>query len=307
MMQKPTENGGEITIKVKFDKVERSSFFSGLKIYGENFLTSVNLAGTKSATNFSMKKTYQIANGIAAVFTIIFNYLSNTGIFAGKSIGEVSNEIENLFTPAGYAFSIWGLIYLLLLGFVIYTGRSLFQPNNTEADGFVEKIGWWFILTCVANCAWIVTWLYGYTGVSVLIMIVFLVALLKILVEALKYRSGVAQKWLINTPFQIYAGWVSVALIAAAAAWLAKIGWSAWGISEISWTIIMIFIAVLINLYMTWKKDAPVFAFAAVWALIAIAVANKSGSNEIYTMALSCAALLFLSSCDHLYKRRTLI
>lgn len=250
-----------------------------------------------------MKKILQIANGVALVFTIVFNYLSNTGIFGGKTIGDVSAENDNLFTPAGYAFSIWGVIYLLLLGFVFYTGRSLFKPENNKSDSFIEKIGWWFVVTCIANCAWILTWLYGYTGLSVMVMVIFLFALLKILLDALQYNSGAAQKWFINIPFQIYTGWVSVALIAAAAAWLDKIGWSGWGISEVSWTMILIIIATLINLLMTWKKNAPVFALVAVWALIAIAVANKGGSGEIYFTALAAAALLFISSGIKLVKR----
>ncbi|MGZ5197565.1 MAG: tryptophan-rich sensory protein, partial [Kaistella sp.] len=77
-----------------------------------------------------MTKKLQIANGFALVFTITFNYVSNTGIFNGKTIGNVSDQYHTLITPAGYAFSIWGLIYLLLLGFVIYTGRSLFYAEK---------------------------------------------------------------------------------------------------------------------------------------------------------------------------------
>ncbi|KIA88423.1 hypothetical protein [Kaistella jeonii] len=252
-----------------------------------------------------MLKKLQIANGFFLVFTIIFNYLSNTGIFNGKTIANVSDQYHNLFTPAGYAFSIWGVIYLLLIGFVFYTGRSLFNPSKNESDGFVEKIGWWFVISCLANCAWIVTWLYGFTGISVIVLLVSLVALLIILLEALKYNSGVAQKWFINIPFQIYTGWVSVALIAAVAAWLTKIKWSGLGISEINWTIILIIIASLIHLFMTWKKNAPVFAFVAVWALIAIAIANKEVSQEIYFIALSFAGMLFISSCLKIFYKKS--
>lgn len=79
-----------------------------------------------------MLKKLQIANGFFLVFTIVFNYLSNTGIFNGKTIANVSDQYQNLFTPAGYAFSIWGFIYLLLIGFVFYTGRSLFNPEKNE-------------------------------------------------------------------------------------------------------------------------------------------------------------------------------
>ena len=253
-----------------------------------------------------MIKKLQIANGFFLVFTIIFNYLSNTGIFNGKTIANVSNEYQNLFTPSGYAFSIWGLIYLLLIGFVFYTGRSLFKTSKNEADGFVEKIGWWFVVSCLANCAWILTWLYGFTGVSVIVLFIAFISLLMILMEALKYNSNNAQKWFINFPFQIYAGWVSVALIAAAAAWLTKIGWNGWGISEINWTIILIIIASIIHLFMTWKKNAPIFALVAVWALIAIAIANKEVSEEIYFTALIAAGIILLSSFIKIFKKNSL-
>ena len=250
-----------------------------------------------------MRKKLQIANGFFLVFTIIFNYLSNTGIFNGKTIANVSNEYQNLFTPAGYAFSIWGLIYLLLIGFVFYTGKSLFKPAKNDADGFVEKIGWWFVISCIANCVWILTWLYGYTGLSVFVLLVLLISLLKMVLEALKYNSGNSQKWFINFPFQIYAGWVSVALIAAAAAWLTKIGWNGLRISEINWAIILMIIASIINLFMTWKKNSPMFALVAVWALVAIAMANKEMNQEIYFTALISAGIVFVSSLVKIFKK----
>lgn len=253
-----------------------------------------------------MKKTLQIANGFFLLFTIIFNYLSNTGIFNGKTIANVSNQYHNLFTPAGYAFSIWGLIYLLLIGFVFYTGRSLFSPSKSEADGFVEEIGWWFVVSCLSNCVWILTWLYGFIGVSVIVLAVAFISLLMILMEALKYNSGNAQKWFINFPFQIYAGWVSVALIAAIAAWLTKITWSGLGLSEVTWTIILIVIASIIHLFMTWKKNAPLFALVAVWALVAIAIANKEASHEVYLAALIAAGIIFISSCIKIFKKNSL-
>ena len=252
-----------------------------------------------------MKKTLQIANGFALVFTIIFNYVSNTGVFNGKTIGNVSDQYHTLITPAGYAFSIWGLIYLLLLGFVYYTGRSLFNANKNETDGFVEKIGWWFVVSCFANCAWIVAWLYGFSGISVSILVVAMISLVKILLEALKYNNSTAEKWFINIPFQIYAGWMSVALIVATTSWLHKIDWNGWGISESIWTITMIAIAAVIHLLMTWQKNAPFFAFVGAWAFIAISQSNDEGS-AVYIFAIVAAVILFINSCINLYKGRSL-
>lgn len=252
-----------------------------------------------------MKRTLQIANGIALVFTIVFNYVSNTGVFNGKTIGNVSDQYHTLITPAGYAFSIWGLIYLLLFGFVIYTGKSLFNPEKNEADGFVEKIGWWFVISCIANCTWIVAWLYGFSGVSVLILVIAMISLIKILLEALKYKDSNAQKWFINVPFQIYAGWMSVALIVATASWLHKIGWNGVGISETTWTITMISIASVIHLLMTWKKNTPLFAFVGFWAFIAIAQSNE-GNSPLYIFAVVAAAVLLISSIVNIVKTKSL-
>jgi hypothetical protein len=94
-------------------------------------------------------------------------------------------------------------------------------------------------------------------------------------------------------------------LIAATAAWLTKIGWNGWGISEVNWTIILMVIASIIHLFMTWKKNAPIFALVAVWALIAIAVANREASSAIYSTALAFAGLLFLSSVIKIFYKKT--
>ena len=64
-----------------------------------------------------MKKTLQISNGVALLITITINYLSVAGIFGGQTVKEISDKYHNYFTPAGYAFSIWGPeeVYLKLM------------------------------------------------------------------------------------------------------------------------------------------------------------------------------------------------
>lgn len=263
------------------------------------------VAGKPAYKLVRMKRTLQIANVVALVATIIFNYLSNTGIFDGKTIGDVSDQYHTSITPAGYAFSIWGLIYLLLFAFVIYTGRSLFKPGKNEAVGIIERIGWWFVLSCLANCAWIVVWLNGWSGLSVVILAIAMISLIKILTETLDFAGTPAKKWFINVPFQIYAGWMSVALIVATAAWLGKIGWDGWGISGEIWTVILIAVATVIHLLMTWRKDSPIFALVGTWAFVAIAHANTDTSSKIYYFAMICAAVLLCSSLFNIIRRKS--
>lgn len=246
-----------------------------------------------------MKKTLPIANGIALIFTIVINYFSNTGIFNGNTMKIVSDKYHNYFTPAGYAFSIWGLIYLGLLGFVCYTGSVYFKKKlqNIEDKNIILNIGWWFVISCISNSFWIIAWLYEYTGLSVIIMIALLFSLLKIIINTrMELDFHPLKKYLfIFWPFAIYSGWIAVALIADVAAWLTKINWNGGGISEIAWTIIMIVVAGLINVLMVWKRNLREFAVVGIWALMAIAFANK---NEVLSIVYTCylmSAILLIS------------
>jgi hypothetical protein len=225
----------------------------------------------------------------------VINYLSNTGIFNGNTMQTISERYENLFTPAGYAFSIWGLIYLGLLGFVSYTGRVLFKKYTEEP--LLAKIGWWFVLSCVANSLWVITWLNDFTGFSVILMIVLFVSLLKIVINTrmeLDYHPF-KNYLFIFWPFALYFGWISVAMIANIAAFLTKINWDGWGFTDVNWTIIMICIAGLINIMMIITRNLREYGVVGIWALMAIAGANKNnalGTPVIYSCYIVSALIL---------------
>jgi hypothetical protein len=251
-----------------------------------------------------MKKLLQILNGIALVSTIFMNYLSNTGLMNNTTIGEISGGLRTLFTPAGYAFSIWGLIYIMLLGFAIYQGRSLFV--KVRDDDFVLKVGYWFVISCIANSLWVVSWVYGYTGLSCVFIFLLLVSLLKIVWNNRMELwdapiSVIAFLW---WPFVIYSGWVTVASIANVSAYLVKIDWNGFGLSPLLWTMIMIVIATVINLSITWKRNMREFALVGAWALIAIGIANQDSEITIAYTAFVAAAILILSSGIHGFKNR---
>jgi hypothetical protein len=129
-----------------------------------------------------------------------------------------------------------------------------------------------------------------------------MISLLMILIPALDFAKNSLKKWLINVPFQIYAGWMSVALIVATASWLQKIGWNGFGIPEAAWTIILVSIATVIHLLMTWRKNAPFFAFVGAWAFVAIAQSNSDTNPVISSFAIIAALVLVISSVIHLFK-----
>ncbi|MEX0997151.1 MAG: tryptophan-rich sensory protein [Flavobacteriaceae bacterium] len=250
-----------------------------------------------------MKKTLQISNGIAYVSMIFINYLSNTGLINGNTNASISRDVQNLFTPAGYAFSIWGLIYLLVLGFVIYQGLGLFKKSLD--NDVASKVGIWFVISCVANGLWLFAWLHEFLGLSVLVMLVLLYSLIKIVVRTRKEHLNPSFKIILFLwwPFGIYVGWISVALIANVAGYLTQIDWNGFGLSSAFWSLTMILIAGALNLFITWKRNMREFAFVGAWALTAIAIANREVDQTISYTATVVAVILVLSSILHAFKK----
>jgi len=248
-----------------------------------------------------MRQSLKILNALSLAVTIIVNYLSNTGFFNGKTIADVSDKYVNYFTPAGFTFSIWGLIYLGLIAFIIYT----FTKNAKEH--VITRTGWWFIISCIANCSWIVAWLYDYTGLSVLILFIQLICLLAIIVKNyMGTRSAsFSERCFVWIPFSLYGGWLTVALIADVAAYLTKINWTGFGIAEATWCMMMIWVAGLIHVYVAWKRRLYWFSIVGVWALAGIAFANEDVSN-IKNTAITVAIIIFIVILVVLFSKKKL-
>jgi hypothetical protein len=243
-----------------------------------------------------MKRFYAILNLVITVAVIAWNGLSNTGVIGGKTVGDVSDDLYNLFTPAGYAFSIWGLIFLTLLVNAIYQVRTAFKGDEIK-QGLVLT-GPWLTLANIGNGAWIWFWLNEYTGVSVIIMIIILLALLKTAFMLNIHRAPVSRELLVFGwwPISLYLGWISVALIANVAAYLSFNGWAD-TVNEELFTILMLIIATVVNLFVLYTRSMRTFCWVGVWALSAIAY--RSEIDSILYTAISCAALLVILTIVH--------
>jgi hypothetical protein len=154
--------------------------------------------------------------------------------------------------------------------------------------------------------SWIFAWLFHYTDTSVIIMSLLLLSLLIIVFRTRMELDDeplpvIAFFW---WPFSFYSGWISVALIANVAAYLTSIGWDGLGISEVVWTIIIIIIAAIINLAITWTRNMREFAVVGAWGLAAVGIANQEDHILIYYTAITAAAVLLISSSVHAIKNR---
>ncbi|MEM6803666.1 MAG: tryptophan-rich sensory protein [Bacteroidota bacterium] len=186
------------------------------------------------------KTTDWLGNIIALAITIFVNYLATALPIGGQTTGQVSDTYFNLFTPAGFTFAIWGVIYLSLIVFAIYQALPA-QRNDAEIAG----ISIYFQLSCLFNSTWIFAWHYNWIIVSMILMIgiwISLILVYKHLNIALN-RGNFLRSLMLRFPFSIYTGWITVAFIANLSALQTAMGWNDLGLDEITWTWIKIAIA----------------------------------------------------------------
>jgi hypothetical protein len=218
----------------------------------------------------------KIATAVSYVLMVVVNGLANALPINNRSTGAISDAYPNLFAPAGLTFSIWGLIYLLLAGYTLYQ-FGLFQSD--KGKGRVElfqRIGLYFILSSLANIAWIFAWHYDFIGVSVLIMSVILFSLIKIADILNKEKLSLKEKAFIHVPFSVYFGWITVAAIANITIFLVSINWNGFRISDQIWTVVVLLAGLLIGSIRMWKDKNIAYGLVFVWAYAGILLKHVS-------------------------------
>lgn len=225
-----------------------------------------------------------IANIIWFFAVIVVNYLAVNLPIWWMTTGDLSDLYPNLFTPAWLTFSIWGLIYLALAWFVIRQIVDLYKKNSI---GITKKIWIWFLLSCLINMWWIFAWHYKVVWLSVVIMILFLIVLIVIAnkVQMWKKLWTWWDKLLVQIPFSLYLGWISVATIANISTWLVNTWWTMRWMTDIFWTILVIVVAALLALISLYKKYNIIFALVVVRAFIGIII-KRIDVDPIYAKSI---------------------
>ena len=250
-------------------------------------------------------KIIRILNLVTLLVTLTVNALANILPINNLQTGAVSDSFAALFTPAGYVFAIWGVIYLTLTVFAVYQVLPS-QKDNARLD----RIGIWFILANLFNGGWIFAWHYLQFPLSLLLMLGLLVSLLVIY---LRLGIGITQnkpneRWLVDMPFSIYLGWISVATIANISVVLLDLNWDGFGLTETIWTIIVLIVGTALGLLMALKRSEVFYTLVLIWAFIGI-TQNGSGDNLVTITAWISAAVLaiFLVIARSVLRRKQLI
>ncbi len=185
-------------------------------------------------------------------------------------------QVDPPVQPAGYAFSIWGVIYLWLLA---SAGYGLFV--RAESAGW-DATRWPLMVSLVVGAPWISVAILSPVWATVMIWVMLGSALLALL------RAPVEDRWLLQAPIALYAGWLTAASFVATGLLGAGYGVIAGGVGW-AWAMLLAALAVGIAVQRN-LPGQPFYGAAIVWALIAVAVQNIDGSVAVAALALIGAA-----------------
>lgn len=245
----------------------------------------------------------QLAVIVTTIFTLVMNGAANAIPLNGRDTGAISDSFNALFVPAGYVFSIWGVIYIGLLAYTFY--HSL--PSQRSND-IMQRTGWWVALSSIFNGAWIYFWHYGIYPVTMLVMLLLLATLIVIFQKGNIGRTtyGPVMTWVFGIPFAIYLGWITVATIANASAVLIDAGWNGWGITPLIWTYLMLAAGVIVSWIMAATRSVAAYHLVLVWAFVGISV-RWQGDQNLFVAGLVAAFLVLIAIIWTLTRRKKLL
>jgi hypothetical protein len=241
-----------------------------------------------------MKKILPFIVISAFILMIYINYLSGAGKINDISAGGVSGNYFTLFTPAGFTFSIWGLIYLFNLFFSIRLFWMGVKDNRNKELNTISK---YFILTCILNISWIYSWHYDKMALSVLLMLGLLITLIMLYqkVSGTHYPS----MWsYLSTyiPISLYLGWICIATVANISVWLTSLSWDGSPLNESFWASLMLIVAAIINIFILVRKRDVVFSLVFLWAAYGIYSARsiEAAEGSLWVSRSAIAGILFV-------------
>lgn len=233
----------------------------------------------------------QAANVLAYVATVVVNVLANALPLNGQTTGEIANRFPVLIVPAGYVFSIWGVIYLFLGAFVVYQAL----PRQRE-NPYLRRIGYLFVLASAANIAWLFFWHYNLFVLSLVAMLTLLGSLIAIYLRLGigRVRTSTAEKWLVQIPFSIYLGWITVATITNVAVVLFVLNWDQFGLSAETWTVIVLFVGAGIASAVAATRADVAYVLVILWAYAGIAVRQQANTTLVTATGVAAGIVLIV-------------
>lgn len=264
--------------------------------------TSAPETGAASATGGDYLRQFAVI--VITLVTISVNGLANALPLNGIETGQISDNFPTLFTPAGYVFAIWGVIYLGLLAYMVYQALPSQRTNPR-----LRAVGWWYVLGNLANTIWIFAWHWQQFLISLGLIVILLVSLIMAYLRLAPARQvpGLVSRgewWTTHVPFSIYLGWITVATVANSAVYLVSIGFDGGFLSPAVWTVLLLLVATALGLIMLRRWQDVAYVAVLVWAFAGITV-NQSEVALVSWTAAGLAVVLAVLGVVTWFRTRT--
>jgi hypothetical protein len=226
-----------------------------------------------------------LLNIVFFIVTVAVNSLAGgSTLINGRTTGAVSDSNPTLITPAGFTFSIWSVIYILLAAFVVYQAL----PRNRSKQ-FLEQISFLFILSSILNISWIFLWQYGLFPYSVIFIFGLLISLVAIYLRLGigKTHVSLGERMCVQLPFSVYLGWITVASIANVAVALTAANWDGFGINPATWAALVIAVALIITLLIIGTRKDVAYSLVIIWALFGIMSKQSANHTVVWATTIS--------------------
>ncbi|GAA1860777.1 TspO/MBR family protein [Microbacterium koreense] len=235
---------------------------------------------------------------LSATSFMIIAALVGGGAFGGTPVQDLQDgalaEDGSVLAPAGPAFSIWSVIYVLLVGYAVWQALPGQRARSRQ-----RALGWWIALSAVLNGCWLL--LAQFTTLP--LTVAGIVALLLVLCIAFQRTvaipaEGLLDSLLIDGSTGLHLGWVSLATVANTSAWLTATGPSEWADAATVLGVTVLIVVGIIAVILAWASGwhiAP--ALALTWGLSWLAVGRLTGEPSdvaIGTTAIVIAVVVLL-------------
>lgn len=218
----------------------------------------------------------------ATIVMFVLQALAAQQVFGPNPVGQTATDTNPLIVPAGYAFSIWGPIYLGLLVFPVYQ----IIKNRDDHDAWIglRKI---FAANVVLNGLWLVFASYDWLWLSVGVIVLMLATLFRInqLLIRIAADGGQVSFWAERLVFSLYFAWITLATVLNVASALDFYGWGGFGIPEVNWTLIIGGVAIAITSYTALKFRDFIYPLVVVWAFVALGVRHWGETTALVGLA----------------------
>lgn len=214
----------------------------------------------------------------------------------GLSAAEFAGQGDQTLRAAGYAFSIWGLIYLGL------TAYALYQVTIAPETPTLRALAWPSVVAIAGCGAWILASAFNAQWLSVVIIIVSAATLIAGLTRARTQAPLPAfrDRLLIVWPLSLLAGWLTIASAINILTVLTAQGVIG---PDLTWAVLGIAAVLLIGGAVGWRLASPVYLAPIIWGLAAVYVAEQADKPNAAWLAAGAAVLLAIEALILLRRR----